>query len=652
MWSKNKLELAFKEVCIKFILPFAFLINSIFLIVYISSIKIPLLSYSSKLLIFSILNSLIIMIYIRYFINQIVRKRLYNFILAFILTLISLKIFSSLIYSFSYTDFLSNTNLAIIIIFFAVVSLIVTWQVDSNDEKIKLHKKQNKYTLLLSFISRNFFLIFLTLFISTKFLIIIHANGSYIDEYLHVISGVDIAKYLKFSEFSEGINYNRGLIISVTSALYQKILGFNIFVVKLVPFTFAILNFILLYKISISFLKQNYVGLILFAYIINPFVIFNHYYIRFFVFYEFVFLLLTYLFLTRYSTYKNKTFFLITAGFIILISKLFSNDLGIYFCILPAIVSIIIVLLSKPSAFGINISRLKVLLITFIISIPIIFILNLPLKLWMLFFDSLATPVKSGFDYSFYFFNENLSLTILFIFGLFTFMYSNSFNAIQKTYSFGILVLFILHIVSSKDIQVMRVILYFIPIYIIFSVYGLTKIKNFWVKLFFGASILLSTIVSFPSYFLEHPYLPFEINIIDNSAFSDAKKICSDVDVVITSGRPEIVNYNSLKTDIFYFSRYQTQVQIEQVPEFEKMIYKSNDIPKYYYSDTEVINNLADLKGATNFKSFCFLEGFGLPNAWVDIETRSYLLQHATKISSDYSSSSQSFRSVIYLINP
>jgi hypothetical protein len=52
----------------------------------------------------------------------------------------------------------------------------------------------------------------------------------------------------------------------------------------------------------------------------------------------------------------------------------------------------------------------------------------------------------------------------------------------------------------------------------------------------------MQTIISYPKNFFTTPYLPYEINFIDNSVWNDVKANCKNK-TIIFSGRPTIAKF-------------------------------------------------------------------------------------------------------------
>lgn len=493
--------------------------------------------------------------------------------------------------------------------------------------------------------------IILIFFIFIKLVFIFKGSGSYIDEYLNIISGEHLWQTGSFADFIPNIKYVRGGIISIMSGFVNYLGIQNINYLKIIPAFLGVINFCLLYLLARKYLSSSYVYILLLGYTLSSQVIFNHYYIRFFVFYEFIFLLLSYFFLTM--EVKNnvcKKLFIIL--FVIASSIPATLDLGIYFCIFPALLTLFLIYIYNPELIKLKIAKYKRFLILLIILTLGSIAVNAPLRVWMLFFDTLATPPKFGLNYIWFFLEVNLPITITFVFGIIS-VARHKLNNKEKVvfyYVISIFILFTLHILSSKNIQVIRGIYYFIPIYFLFSLIGISTINNRLIKFGMVCIFFICIINSYPLDFLKHPYIPYEVNYVDNNAFVSAKKLCVNSSLIISSGRPEIMKFQGLHLDAFYFGRFHSIIPSDTIPEFEKMITVENGELKYYLTGTRILTNIKDLESFTKNRSYCFLDGFGLPNAWTGDEMTKYLRDTSSETYEDFKYSSRSFRSVIYLV--
>jgi hypothetical protein len=377
------------------------------------------------------------------------------------------------------------------------------------------------------------FLFLVLAFIAIKITMPIVYNGSYIDEYSHAISGTNFLETGK-------LDYIRGAYVSFLTGLLMNLFGKTITIAKILPATLGIINFFLLYSISKYFIKKRFYKLVLlFSYMINPWTIFNHFYIRMYVFYEFFLLATILLFIKILSTKKNNKqniLYVILLLLINTISLLLSYDAG---RILIFAFNIILSLLFFSYFKKIS---LKNIIIPSLVLVFIIFALNLPIKI----IETLSTKtvnISPYSDYLSFFFSLNAIPTIFFVMFL-IFVYSLEGDRVQKIIFGGILFLLAIHLLVPENFKTVRNLFYLLPMFYLFGVASLEKINiDKKSKLIISLLFILTMINNYPSNFLKHPFVPGEINYIDNSVYSDIIKNC-DHHIIIMAGIPEIAIFN------------------------------------------------------------------------------------------------------------
>jgi len=361
------------------------------------------------------------------------------------------------------------------------------------------------------------------LFLVVKFSLPLIYSGSFIDEYYHIFSALDFLEHGHFAQiYVDQPSYLRGLYVTLMGALFLSFFGKNLFVIKLVPITIGIFNFILLYFIARKInLKKCLILLLMIIYTISPWVLFNHFYFRMYVFYEFFFLLVTFLFLNYFvgssksRTYKNLGFLLIFL--VCLFFYLFSNDSGKYVLLFYFLLFFIFSFLfgKKISFFG-NIF-LKPLFRCFLLVFLCLF--------FIYFFDGLGyvkflfegeLTYTSAFKYDYFFFDLQVVWTTLFLLNI-SFLFFNNFDLKYKFFFSSVIVLFLVHCFSSPDLQLVRGILYFFPLFYLLGIYALNLFLGFKkYKIFLIFFLFVSLFMNIPSgFFIEGPNLYEEINYID-----------------------------------------------------------------------------------------------------------------------------------------
>ncbi|MEI6731925.1 MAG: hypothetical protein WCK90_04575, partial [archaeon] len=181
------------------------------------------------------------------------------------------------------------------------------------------------------------FVMITLLFIAIKIGMPLIYNGSYIDEWNHILSGIELFKTGHFAEIYPGENYSRGSIISFLEGLFLSLFGKSIFVAKMVPAIIGVFNFVLLYNLARKFIyKKFYLLTLMVMYTLSPLIIFSHFYIKISVLYEFVILIILTLFL-RILNYKSKLNRVLLISLLIVLIDIILyfllQDLGIYMII-------------------------------------------------------------------------------------------------------------------------------------------------------------------------------------------------------------------------------------------------------------------------------------------------------------------------------
>jgi len=394
------------------------------------------------------------------------------------------------------------------------------------------------------------FLVFLV-FIALKFSVISQFSGSYIDEYYHIIKGLQIDNVDGFNNIFQ-TPYVRGLDISLLCSLIIKVFNFSIFNVKLVPAIIGIINFFLVYCISKQLIQKKWWRIVLLLiYTFSPWVIFNHFYIRFYSTLEFYILSLILLFLLLFKYLENKKSFLSFFIFVIIIIDnllcyILTNDAGRYMIILFTIINFILFCFRFIPLNIIN-KRLKYLkyLTPIIIIVGLIIFIKADLLSYLNFLINGDVTWTSGYYFKFnnLFLNLNIFFTVCFLSGVLLLKRIDSKTRIIYLASLS---LFIIHLVSSPDLQMTRTILYFLPVYYLFSI---VFISNLTVSKLFKFSLLLiisvTIFINFPKDYLYGPYIPSEITYTDfERAYKISSNLCKDGNIyILTSAQWTILPY-------------------------------------------------------------------------------------------------------------
>jgi hypothetical protein len=414
-------------------------------------------------------------------------------------------------------------------------------------------KLNNNFKISLIILSISFVLI--------RLCIPIFFNGSFIDEYVHILSGIDLFNYGHFPQFNVGITYNRGEYVSLIVGIFLKLFGNTILVAKLVPALLGIINFFLLLNILRTIgIDRKWLFLTLLIYTISPFVIFNHFYIRFYVFYEYF--LLSNLLLTLLIAQNGKKF--ITKNIILLILNnsfllIFSNDPGGYFPALSSFIPLVYIYYNFDKIFQ-NLAIKNKLLRSLLLNKKsrIIIILSTMSTLFFLLNgpDKIARITGGILEYgskytNYYIFFTNSNVVILTFFLIASLSIPFEKKHLEKIITITAGLIFFIHTNQNTGIQIIRAITYFLPLFYLVSILAISKLNFNNIKTVFIYLLLISTIIfNYPPKFFNGPYLPFEINYVDyEKAYTFLKNQCSNSEKYAILAEPYISNFYNVHID-------------------------------------------------------------------------------------------------------
>lgn len=382
------------------------------------------------------------------------------------------------------------------------------------------------------------FMIVTIVFIGIKIAMPLIYNGSYIDEYNHILSGIELFKTGHFAEIISGQYYNRGAVISFLVGLFFKLFGQTLFVAKMVPAIISILNFFLLYFISKKIIKKRYILLLLIIYLIDYKVIFNDFYIRSYILYEFFVLSTIYLYLNlKLKEIKKAIIFLVIIN---IFNYLFFDAERIIILYLTIICFFYYIYYS-------NRTRKNFIFLSLVVIIPI---LSIKLVNYLSMFNYGVLTYSTSLDYKYlpYFFFSYTLLSIFFITQIF---YLKRNNYKIQIISLSSISLFLIFFNLPKDFQLLRAIFCFLPLFYLSSIYSFSRLKLSRVfKFLFILILIFSFFISYPINFFKSPYMPAEVNYIDGQLYKDILNNCNN-SLIITAGVPGIAIFNNITPDYF-----------------------------------------------------------------------------------------------------
>ena len=511
-----------------------------------------------------------------------------------------------------------NNNLLFLAIIFGTVILYDT--LNTTDKTKKMTKEESTSKYIFNKIDKekaytySIILIFI-LFAIIKFSVPYFYTGSYIDEYKHIFAGIELFENGNPIEAYKNLDYTRGAYVSFLVGLVMLIFGQNIYVANMVPATIGIISFILLYSIAKKMIKRKeYILLTMSIYTISPWFIFNHFYIRHYVFYEFFLLASVYLFfrLTESISDNNIKKILINLTALIsinLINYFLSNDLGQYIIIVANLILFCYIFLfeihkielPKSNIFFKQINKIlklkfsaKILILAYIVVASFI-VIDVSDKVHRLTVGVIAFTNPEQYKYDNLFFNLNPTFTAFFILSSILLL-KNKINK-HTAVIFLSIALFSAHMISSGSLQVTRVIIYFLPLFYLVSILMLSKFKfNKFITIMVISLLLINVYSNYSDDFIDEPHIPREVNYVEyQNIYLFVKDNCNDSLKINFLHAPYISKFYGAETD--YISIIRPTILANY-----GAYYDSNS-SKYYTSskkDTEILTSMNELKKIHN----------------------------------------------------
>jgi hypothetical protein len=409
-------------------------------------------------------------------------------------------------------------------------------------------------------------------FVAAKIAMPLVFDGSFIDEYLHIASGLEFFSTGGFAQIYRGEeSYFRGPNMSIWVGLWVALFGKSIFVAKLAPLSLGIANYFLLSFIAQRTISdKKYILLLLAAYTLSPWVLFNHFYIRFYVFYELYALMtvaVSLIILDGVERNNWRVFLGGLGGILVMggINLVSSNDQGSHMLTvwIALILTYVFVLESKKmwvddksrTMRGINALMhlhplTKVAIIAGVFGVCWFFF-NMEERFEFLLHGKLSFTSSADRKYDSFFLEKNLMFTIFFAMGAVGVFFFKSSH--HRMFIGTSTIIFLIHFFSSEDLQITRGILYFIPFFLACACIPMSQVRyvSVWGTFgFFAGLTLWGTIASYPKDFLLTPRIPTEIHYIDyRKLYATVEKECSGATLVDASPSTFISSFYGVKTD-------------------------------------------------------------------------------------------------------
>jgi hypothetical protein len=200
----------------------------------------------------------------------------------------------------------------------------------------------------------------------------------------------------------------------------------------------------------------------------------------------------------------------------------------------------------------------------------------------------------SGRDlkYDNFFLDKNLPFTVFFCLSVISVVFLRT--SVQRLLVLVGGLLFVLHYTSSPDLQIVRGILYFLPIFYLVALISLSELRylNSWVLFgLFGAVLLYTTVGNFSKTYFKGPNVPSEVHYIDYARAYDAiKEHCSDKILVEATPSSFVATFYDVKVD--YVISSTGWIKRDNMFYFDK----ETNMYRTAYNGTPVLSTFSQLK--------------------------------------------------------
>ena len=386
-------------------------------------------------------------------------------------------------------------------------------------------------------------------FVISRMAMPIKFDGSYIDEYWHITSGISLFESANYSYFyNDGRLYTRGSLMSLWVGLWMAVFGKSILVAKLAPISVGIINYCLFLYLSIKLVdKRRFQILLLLLYTLSPWILFNHFYIRFYVVNE-LFLLVLLVFgyqlynANRDGKWKSVSLFLSLVIFLNIFNLITTDDQSMYMLFFASAVMLACLFIyefnTEPKtnhelfrAISGNIwlsNKIYRAAVVLVVATLGFIVLDAGSKIDFLLNGTIGYSSLPGYKYTWFLWEKNGVITVFFVLAVAIFWWKSSgFERIILPVA-GLL--FLIHIAASEDLQIVRGILYFMPLYYLTAVIGVSKVFGIlkpgpseWLWYVVISSIfLVATVTNVSRDFYWGPGIKYEINYIEYARLYDA----------------------------------------------------------------------------------------------------------------------------------
>jgi hypothetical protein len=469
-------------------------------------------------------------------------------------------------------------------------------------------------------------------------------SGSYIDEYFHIYSGIELFQSGHPAPIYDGSFYTRGIYVSWLVGLFLSVFGESLLVAKMVPAVLGCVSFVLLFLLArIVLSKKILIPALLFVFAINPYLIFEHFYIRFYVFTEV--LLLAVLFLgcqillsLRSSDFKRLLASVLGFATINIIAFLWAKGMsGLPVLLASAIIMSYIFLFESKNITlpGKNLcarignrflqdgfyARAVILSLAFCAGLFLF-----QSRIFFLLHGEITYSSAPNGKYDALFFGIFPVLTVLFLLSFQKLFQTDSKeSSCAKMMIITAFFLFFVHLFSSESLQIYRAIIYLLPLFLLVCFVGIETIFSKSIHIFVAVFLCIGTTVfSYPSLFLQKPGIPHEQGYVEyKKAYDFVKNECAGKTIIETALIPYASHFHGVTPD-YAFITEEWRLQTEGIFVKTENGYKTN------FKNVPVLMNPEDVDRIAK-SEFCYIQRTPMLNRLVDLDMAESLIQNAVK---------------------
>ena len=442
------------------------------------------------------------------------------------------------------------------------------------------------------------------MFLAPRLWLILGTSGSFIDEYWHLASAVDLIDHGQFGTLYSSGPYKRGAFVSLWLASWITIFGKSVDGAKISVLVFGLASYALLIAIAWRELERRTVFFV-FACMLafSPWLIFNHTYIRTYVFYEFATVLcvfLAYLYCRKVESwnFKQRPYMpLVLIGCLAVGMALFGFDTGAYapLMIMSGFFGFLFVF--HPAFFTTPDHHLvraalaspyrRLLWLVLVASI-----LVWTLDLWPKFLGLLVGDWEHGaareHNYRVFLFEDNAVASTLF--GITVLSIPWTQRPFLRALAVSVAVAFGIHLITAESAQVLRGIFYVLPLYYFLALVALDRMRFQVIGpaiAGFALAIAYSMVDQMPKEFFHRPSVPGIYYIDYQAAYDFSKQQCKGKTIIDASPGVHVSQY---------YDVFPTQVLIyEDSSELKNKMYVERNGRYYTYrSSIPVIHSLSE----------------------------------------------------------